>query len=374
MRRRVVLILLGLLSLYHCRGQGLVPAAGSNATTLVLFTAKRAAFTLANHLELLNAQLRRVQTALENVPVTSANRSNALSADYVVVLCPEPVEQFPAELLTAITQRRNPTLWVGHAVANQPTNVVLWSDSAAATGFGEVSLKFYGIQSVPPSQLLLRIEDYHCRSNHREFRRMADLLFWRRISFAVGVLPEYEGCGLEPDSEFVNSLKYAQRRGGRLVLKLPDTFWDSQADRPANSNLGEIRDLIERFRSHGLVLHAWENFGAAPPRKTAAEITRAVPVRIGTIRVSDATANDEFMPLGIVKDQIGVTIPDNLGYVSPDSLLLSVSAAARELFASRGAAGSFAFHAYLPFSTLAATLDELGSWNVAFLDLAKLKE
>lgn len=374
MSRRIALILLGVLFLGHCKAQGLMPSAGSNATTLVLFTTKRAAFTLANQLELLTTQLRRVQTKLENVPVTSANSSNVLSADYVVVLCPEPVEQFRPDLLTALAQRKNPALWVGYAVTNQPANVLAWSDSPAAPDFAMLLLRFYGVESVPLPQVLLRIEDYHCHSNHREFRRMADLLFWRGIPFAVGVLPEYEGCGLEPDSEFVNSLQYAQQRGGRLVLKLPDNFWDTQTDRPARSNLGEIHNLVETFRKHRLVLHAWENYGPAPPRKIASEISRTVPVRIGTIRLSDATASDEFMPGGIIKDQVSVTIPDNLGYVSPDNPLLSLTAAAKELFASRGAAGSFAFHAYLPFTTLAATVDELGSWNVAFLDLAKLKE
>ena len=69
-----------------------------------------------------------------------------------------------------------------------------------------------------------------------------------------------------------------------------------------------------------------------------------------------------------------MTIPDNLGYLREDEGLKPVSAAAKALFAAPGAVGSFAFPAYLPFTTFAATVDELSAWNVAFLDLAYLKE
>jgi hypothetical protein len=375
MRWAVVLGFASLLLRFHARAEALLPGAGSNTTTLVIFTEKRAAFTLGNNLQLLNAQLRRVQTRVENVSATNADPSQTIAADYLVVFCPEPAANFPHALLNAIGQRKHPALWVGHGVTNQPTNIVVWESLASAPGFAELLLGFYGVQSVPPARLLLRIEDYHCRGNHRELRRMADLLFARGIPFAVGVLPHFQDCGLEPDSEFVNSLRYVQQRGGSLVLKPEMSFWDPSLDRPAtNSSPNEFREVVESFHKLGLVLHAWESAGPAPARAVATEIMRVLPVRIGTIRLSDATASDEFVPVSIVEEADGMTVPDNLGYVRETEGLRRVSAAAKELFALRGAVGSFAFHAYLPFTTLAATVDELSSWNVAFLDLAKLKE
>jgi hypothetical protein len=146
-------------------------------------------------------------------------------------------------------------------------------------------------------------------------------------------------------------------------------------DRPAtNSSPNEFREVVESFHKLGLVLRAWESVGRTPARAFASEIARILPVRIGAIRLSDATASDEFVPIGIVEEANGRNVPDNLGYVRETDGLRRVSAAAKELFALRGAVGSFAFHAYLPFTTLAATVDELSSWNVGFLDLAKLKE
>jgi uncharacterized protein YdaL len=71
----------------------------------------------------------------------------------------------------------------------------------------------------------VRIDGYHCHQDHLEFRHLVDTLHQRGLPFTVGVIPAYWNPetkkleDLDSQPEFVAALRYAQSRGGRLLLQ-----------------------------------------------------------------------------------------------------------------------------------------------------------
>ena len=353
----------------QCAETRLVPAAGPNSTTLVLYSEKRAPFSLGNNLELLHALLRQFDTRIETLSLKEA--PDVLSADYVVVFCP----QSPLAVPKQFKERIRPTIWIGQVAETMPATAKVVESLYDTPALNDALAEFYKVKLAGRSRLLVRLEDYGCESDHRQFRRVADFLLFRGVPFAVGVL----NCDLDAHDEFVRSLKYAQQRGARLVLRTHFKFWDADLDRPLNSDaVSQLETMISAFRRHGLSLVAWENAGPSPPRALEPLLAKSFPLRIGAVRLSDATARDQFVAHRILPDAHGGTIvPDTFGYLAPGGAtngFEEVRSAARGFLAARSGAGSFVFHTYLPFSTIAAGMEELRSWNVDFLDLAELRE
>src|SRR5439155_9215421 len=129
--------------------------------------------------------------------------------------------------------------------------------------FEDLLLDFYQATDIPVRRVFLRIEDYHCHCDHRGFRRMVDYLFARGHPFMVAVILAYRdpstGEFLELDSqpEFADTLRYAQQRGGRLVVQGKTRtdqiesrdareWWDAELDRPIASETA--RSLRERLQ------------------------------------------------------------------------------------------------------------------------------
>ena len=352
----------------HAAGTRWTPTAGSNSTTLVLYSEKREPFALINNLELLQVLVRQFDTRVQTIPLDQA--TNTPSADYVIVFCPQP----PPNVPSGVQQRTQPTLWIGDAAESRPQKAATFESLYDTRGLIDALLSFYGVRPSARPRLLVRIEDYTCRSDHRQFRRLADMFFFRGVPCAVGVVD----CDLGANEEFVRSLKYAQDRGARLVLRTKFGFWDTTLDRPTPGDaVRQLEAITDTFRQHGLMLTAWENAGASPPRTLEPQLAKTFPLRIGAVRLSDATTRDEFVAQTIVHDAHGgIILPESFGYVPMNSAngFEELRSAARELFVSPAVVGSFVFHAYLPFSTIAAGMDELRSWDVAFLDLAELRE
>src|SRR5205823_51751 len=91
--------------------------------------------------------------------------------------------------------------------------------------FADALLDFYGATNVPGARLFFRIDDYQAQSNHREFKRRVDYLFSRGHPFVLSVTPSWHNPrtraveDLDAAPEFVKGLRYAQQRGGRIVLQ-----------------------------------------------------------------------------------------------------------------------------------------------------------
>ena len=263
--------------------------------------------------------------------------------------------------------------------------------------FEDLLLDFYEAKDIPPRRVFVRIEDYHCRGNHRGFRRMVDYLFARGHPFMVGVIPVYQdpasGKLLELDSqpEFVEALRYAQRRGGRLVSRgfadgaqtaagQPQDLWDLELDRPrAGVTAESLRHRLQKetraLLRQGLLALAWETPHYAASRAAYLEIARVFSTALERVQLSDATAWANGAFGGLTADRFGrLIVPENLGYVrdAPGDGLGAIEAGARILTQLRGTAAGCFIHSYQPLEKLAALVEALENFHVPFLDLAEL--
>ena len=259
--------------------------------------------------------------------------------------------------------------------------------------FADVLLDFFGIKDVAGPRLLLRIDDYQAASNHREFKRMVDFLFSRGHAFALPVTPSWRNAetkaieDLESAPEFVAGLRYAQQRGGRIVLRggVRETndhaeFWDTESDRPpAGEQRSMVRDMIGRATAlllkHGLLPLAWQTPHDSASRLAYAEFANTFSTCVERPQLSDATRLGQGLASTITVDQYGrILLPENVGYLSGDSpeAVADLTRRAQALTQLRGTVAGCRFHAYLGFEKLTELVTALDQLKAPFLDLADL--
>ena len=259
--------------------------------------------------------------------------------------------------------------------------------------FADVLLDFYGVKDAPESRLLLRIDDYQAVSNHREFRRMVDFLFSRGHAFALPVTPAWRNAetgateDLESAPEFVAGLRYAQQRGGRIVLRgcvreIDDRaeFWDTESDRPLRGEqAGALREKIAKATAlllkHGLLPVAWQTPHDSASRLAYSEIAHCFSTAIERTQLSDRTHLEQGLSSAITVDQYGrLLLPENVGYLSGASseAVVDLKRRAEALTQLRGTVAGCRFHAYLPFERLTELVNALEQLKTPFLDLADL--
>jgi hypothetical protein len=280
-----------------------------------------------------------------------------------------------------------------------PATFFLAEPSTGTVGFlfEDLLLDFYKAKDVPPRRVFVRIEDYHCRGNHHAFRRMVDYLYARRHPFMVGVIPTYRdpvsGEVLESDSqpEFIEALRYAQRRGGRLVLRglaqAEDTaaagaeaLWNVELDRPPGADSvpefrRRLQDATRALLRHELLPLAWETPQYAASMSAYPEIARVFSTAVERVQLSDATGLARADVGGLTVDRFGrLIVPENLGYVpsASDGAGETIEARARLLTQLRGTVSGCFIHAYQPIEKLMALVETLESFHLPFLDLAEL--
>jgi uncharacterized protein YdaL len=449
-----------------------VPQKGENALTLVVYAARRSAFSLGNELEAFNLQLRQVETRLECIPVEAATPERLHAADYVAVFCPQDSPQLPAEFLRAVAEAPQPVLWVGHGAeqltelpafrgqfeisgegtglpaekvnyrgrswavrvdpwipAQLPSNStaqVLLTVPATSEGtagerplcwksgrvtfvatvptvgpmsflFTDLLWDFYSVATVPKPRVFLRIEDYSCRGDHRAFRRMVDYLSSRGHPFMVGVIPALRNPAtgqvsrLESEPEFVAALRYAQQRGGRLVMHGSShahgnepgeghEFWDVDLDRPLPGETAEsvrtrLLDGVRQMVQQGLFPLAWETPHYAASRLAYTEIARVFSTAVERVQLGDASCLEDFTGAAPTLDQYGrVLLPENAGYIlnQPAAPGQGIQDMGEILVGLRGTVAGCYIHPYQPLERLTELVGLLERWNVPFLDLAKL--
>ncbi|HTI97603.1 MAG TPA: DUF2334 domain-containing protein [Dongiaceae bacterium] len=261
--------------------------------------------------------------------------------------------------------------------------------------FSDKLLDFYGVTTVTAAAVCLRIDGYHCRQDHQEFRHMVDYLAQRGHPFVVGVIPAYwdpeEHKLLEMDSqpEFVAALRYAQQHGGRLILEgyraarqnRPGTepeFWDAVADRPlTNDTPQRVQDRVYRgvreMWWRGLFPLAWETPQYAAAQADYAEFASCFSTAFERMQLSDATALATFAGTAPARDEFGrLVVPENLGVVTGQrESLVRLYHRAEVLTRLRGTIASCSFPAYLSEGRLIQTVKLLEQMKVPFLDLAE---
>ena len=264
---------------------------------------------------------------------------------------------------------------------------------ASAALFSDLLLDFYEVRQVPPTQLFVCIEGYHPGSDHGAFQRKVDFLFERRIPFAVAMTPAHENADtggvedLEARPDFVRSLVYAQRRGGRIVLggfvrrsEEEFEFWNEDLDQPLGTNQldafrARLPQVVGELVRHGLFPLAWETPGDAAPSALRESTARHFSTALGRLQLSGATRLEMYAPSSIVRDREGRRfLPENLGYLSlaASNEWRLLRERADILLGLRGALAGCEIHDYLPFEKFTSLIDWLESLETPFLDLASL--
>jgi uncharacterized protein YdaL len=263
--------------------------------------------------------------------------------------------------------------------------------------FADMLYDFFGVRKIPQSHVYIRIEDYHCRRDHRAFRRLVDYLHHRGHPFMVAVIPAYrdsetgEVYELEGEREFIEALKYAQRRGGRLVMHgfthahgnetgEGHEFWDVALDRPFEHVTQEfaakrIRRGADQMIRNGLFPLAWETPHYAASSVVYRETAKVFSSAVEQIQLSDATYQENYMATGLTVDPYGrLLVPENLGFVAPSGRLSldRIRDTSRTFAALRGSVIGCFFHPYISFDRFVELVEILEALDLPFLDLAEI--
>ena len=259
--------------------------------------------------------------------------------------------------------------------------------------FADVLLDFQGATNIPETRLFFRIDDYQAQSNHREFRRWVDYLFSREHPFLLSVTPSWRnpqtGAMEDLDSapEFVSGLRYAQQRGGRILLQgcvRPadgrGEFWDTLSDRPlwpdpSAATAEKLSAATKLLLKHGLFPLAWQTPQDAASSAAFTAIARTFSTAVERPQLSDTTHLEKGLASALTSDRHGRQIvPENLGYVSGEvtNSLGEIKWGAELIGQLRGAVSGCFIHAYQPFETLTRLVETLEELKTPFLDLAEL--
>lgn len=137
------------------------PAAGAGAKTLVAYSSTHTTYSLADDLNALKIQLRRVATQVEAVPVTQADAAKIAAADYTVVFCPQPLPKLSEDFLKAVAQSSKPVLWVGYGadqLAQQPEFKGQFTVSEFASSQSAETVNYLGHEWQQPVSLWLPVQ------------------------------------------------------------------------------------------------------------------------------------------------------------------------------------------------------------------------
>jgi hypothetical protein len=259
--------------------------------------------------------------------------------------------------------------------------------------FADMLLDFFQVTNPPPSRLVLRIDDYQAGSDHFEFQTKVDLLAGRGVPFFVSVTPSWRnsptGAVVTLDSApaFVESLRDAQARGARLLLRgcvrepgEEAEFWNQELDRPVSLTPEQVRQRLYQavglMLKHGLLPVGWETPGDSASREVYKEVAQVFSTALERPQLSDLTGRETALLSTRVRDREGrEIIPENLGFV-PAAGGTNVSSTLRRradfLKRLRGTWAGIYFHAYLPQEQLTALLNTLEALQRPFLDASSL--
>jgi hypothetical protein len=255
--------------------------------------------------------------------------------------------------------------------------------------FSDLLLDFYGTTNVSASRIHVRIEDYQAASNHREFRRWVDYLYSRGRPFLLSVAPSWrtgeEGkvANLDSAPEFVAGLRYAQKRGGRILLRgcvresgRGGEFWDLELDRPQQHQPSAIRErlitAVDLLLKHRLLPLAWQTPDDAASQSAYQEIGRVFSTAVERPQLGDVTHLEKGLVSALTLDgQDRLIVPENLGYVPGEAAdrFSTIKLQAEFVGALRGTVSGCFIHAYQPLEKLTGLVETLEGLKMPFLDL-----
>jgi hypothetical protein len=131
-----------------------------------------------------------------------------------------PVEVDASQVLAAVVDGKRESV-LCFREGNRFGFAALPSAPPLSMVFSDALVEFYGAPEPPPASMLFVVEDFHPGCSPASMRRLVDYFSHLGIPFAVSTqmqrLPE--GVEAMPEEEFLETLRYAQTRGGRVFPK-----------------------------------------------------------------------------------------------------------------------------------------------------------
>jgi hypothetical protein len=226
---------------------------------------------------------------------------------------------------------RGNNLWYVNGLPTLSPNYPDPNRDAPSLVFADVLHDFFGSSLSGSHQAVIRLEDVSVHVDPDRVLQTVDYLYSQRVPFAIGVIPAQR---LEDGSvvtlgerpELIEALRYAQNRGGTIVLHGYQhtfgsgedfEFWDPERDAPIAGETWEmyaskVEAGIRTLRNNGIEPRLWET-----PHYTASPLA----YRVFSHYFSHAIENRD--PVGCVPyptgpDEYGqMLIPETIGYINP---------------------------------------------------------
>ncbi len=288
------------------------------------------------------------------------------------------------EAIPYIVQGRN--LWYVNGLpelVKDPSNLEV---NVPPLVFADALHDFFGTSVTESQQALIRLEDVSVHIDPERIIETADYLYSQRIPFSIGVIPAQQledgsVVSLRERPEFVRALRYAQDRGGTIILHgYHHTFgsgedyeyWDEKRDAPLRGEswemyAHEVEDGIRILRDQGIEPRYWEtpHYAGSP-----------LAYRVFAHYFSHAVENRdpaEWVPYPSGPDEYGQTlIPETIGYINPAEGLTvdaQLQRAEQIRIVRDGWAVGFYHPASIPLPQLESLVSGLREQGYVFADL-----
>lgn len=223
--------------------------------------------------------------------------------------------------------------------------------------FSDLLLDFYAVRETPPPALVYLVQDFHPGCDIGAFRRLVDYFAAHGDRFAVSVRLKpamASGVAPMPDAQFFEALRYAQTRGGRVVLR-PEASAD------------QVRSLLEE----GVVPLACEwPSGAKQPARALQGISYGTA--LGRIEAAGPKgAAQAVSASSVMTGGDGVlVIPLNVDPAQASTSARGIAAEVAELAGLRGTVAGVVIPAWFPFQKMRDAVDEARRSGLRGTDLA----
>ena len=252
--------------------------------------------------------------------------------------------------------------------------------------FADVLHEFFETGAGESHKALVRLEDVSVHINPDRIVEAADYLYSQRVPFSLGVIPaqRFKDGSVVPlgeKPEFVRALRYAQDRGGTIILHgYHHTFgtgedyeyWDEVRDAPLKGETWEkyafkTEDGIRILRDQGLEPRFWET-----PHYAGSPLAYRVFSRYFSHAVENRKASG-WLPYPSGPDPYGqILIPENLGYINPEQgFTVEAQLRRAETLGTVRDAWAVGFYhpASIPVSELRSLVEGLRAQGYEFADL-----
>ncbi|MFZ4776195.1 MAG: hypothetical protein ACOYM3_12560 [Terrimicrobiaceae bacterium] len=224
--------------------------------------------------------------------------------------------------------------------------------------FSDTLLDFFGVRDVPPSGMLFVVQDYHPGSDPAALRRLTDFFFASKTPFVVSArIDDVPGGGSVrmPREVFLDSLRYAQAHGARIVL----------GGSPQSEHIRTFLDA----NIIPLALDSSVFMADGEPRTGTQPRFSTILGGIGTRRTPDGAPTGFPANTVLSAGSDRIVIPLNVPVANQPDAIVAMSECIRQISQLKAGIAGVPIPAWLPFQQMRDIVDGARGTGVPTLDL-----